>query len=348
MQGRYFVKAKTQAKLCDPELLEARSLHFSRLEALYAGRPLDHAFVLNGIVGNSPTDPYTEPERWVDEALDNLADQSERTMDSVVFRPLVLEFGPYGVHFIDRIFGAHVYHTGDQWWVDCLESPIGELKYPDLDTDDTWQLTRKLAEVFLACEITVPLFGLPTLSSALNVAVNLYGEEFMVAMLTQPDAVHRDLKVINDLLCDLHRWYLANIPLEQLQPVVAAGRCQPPGFGQLCGCSCHLLPADIYAEFIAPLDDELLSVYPNGGMIHLCGVHTQHIPVWREMKSVRAIQINDRASEDLEIYFNELRDDQMIYLNLTSAMTVERAMSITGGRRIVFIADIPEPLALKT
>ena len=96
----------------------------------------------------------------------------------------------------------------------------------------------------------------------------------------------------------------------------------------------------MYDEFIAPLDDELLSVYPNGGMIHLCGVHTQHIPTWRGMESVRAIQVNDRASEDLEIYFNELRDDQIIYLNPIATMTVERAMEITGGRRIVFVADL--------
>jgi hypothetical protein len=102
----------------------------------------------------------------------------------------------------------------------------------------------------------------------------------------------------------------------------------------------------MYREFVAPLDDKLLSTYPNGGMIHLCGEHTQHIPVWREMESVRAIQVNDRASEDLDIYFNELRDDQIIYLNTTPNMTVERAMEITGGRRLVIVAEVPKPLKI--
>jgi hypothetical protein len=46
-----------------------------------------------------------------------------------------------------------------------------------------------------------------------------------------------------------------------------------------------------------------------------------------------------KYSLPMEIYFNELRDDQMIYLNPTSTMTVERAMEITGGQRIVFAAD---------
>lgn len=337
------MRKETKDRLCAPELLAARELHISRLKALYSGETLDHPFFLNGVVGSSSVDPYTEPDRWVGEALDSLVEQSERTKDPAVFRPLVVEFGPYGVHFIDRMFGAHVYRKEDQWWVDCLESPIGELEYPDLDTDDTWRVAREIAEAFVAREVTAPLFGLATLSSALNIAVNLYGEEFVVSMITQPAAAHHDLKVINDVICDLHRWYLANIPLEQLQPVAAAGRCQPPGFGQLCGCTCHLLPADMYDKFVAPLDDELLSVYPSGGLIHLCGAHTQHISTWRGMKSVRAIQINDRASEDLEIYFSELRDDQMIYLNPTATMTVERAMEITGGRRIVFVADAPSP-----
>ncbi len=338
------MKNGTQARLCDPELLAARELHFSRLKALYSGELPDRPFFLNGINGHSSANPYTEPDRWIDEALDSLVEQSDRIKDPVVFRPLTVEFGPYGVHFIDRIFGAHVYRKGDQWWVDCLESPIGELEYPALDSSDTWWAARDLAEAFVEREVTVPLFGIATLSSALNIAVNLYGEQFVVSMLTQPDAARHDLKVINDLICDLHRWYLANIPVEQIQLVVAAGCCQPPGFGQLCGCTCHLLPADMYDEFIAPLDDELLSVYPNGGMIHLCGVHTQHIPAWRGMRSVRAIQINDRASEDLEIYFDELRDDQIIYLNPTATMTVDRAMEITSNRRIVYVADLTNPV----
>ncbi len=336
------MKDETKAKLCDPELTAARDLHFSRLKALYSGEALEHPFFLNGIGGASSADPYTEPERWVDEVLDSLAEQSETLTNLATFRPLTVEFGPYGVHFIDRIFGAHVYRHTDQWWADFLESPVGELEYPDLDADDTWNLAKRLAEAFVASGVTVPLFGLATLSSALNIAVNLYGQEFMVSMLQKPDAAHHDLRIINDLLCDLHRWYLDNIPMEQLQPVVAAGRCQPPGFGQLCGCTTHLLSSSVYNEFVAPLDDELLSIYPNGGMVHLCGAHTHHTSTWRGMESVRAIQVNDRANWDLEIYFNELRDDQMIYLNPSDGMTVDMAMEITGGRRIVFVANAEE------
>jgi hypothetical protein len=81
-------------------------------------------------------------------------------------------------------------------------------------------------------------------------------------------------------------------------------------------------------------------------MIHLCGTHTHLIPIWREMASLRAVQMNDRAAEDLEIYFHELRDDQMLYVNPCANMPVERIMDITGGRRVVIVADIDEPLAV--
>ena len=107
----------------------------------------------------------------------------------------------------------------------------------------------------------------------------------------------------------------------------------------MCGCSTQLLSPELYRDFIAPLDDRLLSVYPHGGMIHLCGAHTQHIPVWRDMQSLRAIQLNDRAAEDLAYYFNNLRNDQILYVNPCDTMPIDRILAITGGRRTVLVAE---------
>lgn len=337
------MKSETRARLNDPRLLQVREAHFARLEDLFANRFLSQAFVLQGIVGQSDVDAYADPEGWVDAALDDLAGRADAALDSKVFRPLVLECNPYVVHFVDRMFGLHVYMNERHWWSECLLTSMGALRPPDLDKDDTWRLAQRIAKAFLDLEVTVPLFGLPTIASPLNILVNLYGEAALAAMIEQPPVVHHDLRVINDLLCGLHHWYREHIPAAQLQPVVAAGRCQPRGFGQICGCTTHLLSAGMYRDYIAALDDELLSVYDHGGMIHLCGVHRQHIPVWREMRSLRAVQLNDRAAEDLETYFHELRDDQVIYLNSTATMTVERGMEITDGRRLVIVADVKDP-----
>ena len=99
-----------------------------------------------------------------------------------------------------------------------------------------------------------------------------------------------------------------------------------------------------YREFVAPLDDQLLSTYPGGGMIHLCGTHTQHISTWNEMRSLRALQLNDRAAEDLAIYTHEMRDDVVFYVNPCEGMLIERIMEITAGQRVVIVADVEKPL----
>jgi hypothetical protein len=70
-------------------------------------------------------------------------------------------------------------------------------------------------------------------------------------------------------------------------------------------------------------------------MVHLCGSHLQHLESFREMKELRAFQINDRAAHDLEDYYKGLREDQIIYLNPCDGMTVEKAVKITGGHRLV-------------
>jgi len=335
------ISSATRDRLCEPDLLAIRDGHMARLEALYAGQRLESPLFLWGYRGKGQSNPYVEPEAWVAEALEDLVEHADRLRDPDVFRPLTIEFGPYGVHFVDKILGADVFDldgTGN-WQAHPLQTPVGALEPPDLDRDPTWALARRLALAFLEARVRVPLFGLPTIASALNIAVNLYGQRILLAMLTEPDAVRHDLRVINDLLGALHRHYLACMPLEQLQPVVADRRTQPPGYGQLCGCTTQLVSPSQYAELIAPLDAELLSLYPHGGMIHLCGVHAQHNPVWREMASLRAVQMNDRAVDDLGVYLTELREDQMLYANAYDQMPVERILTTTSGHRTVVVAD---------
>lgn len=325
--------------LNDPSLLSIRDAHFARLAGIFEGKRPEKPFMLWGCVGSGQADPYSDTETWMLEAAGDLAGKTECLHDPDVFRPLVIEFGLYGVHFVDRVFGAHVYELREKnnWQVCPLDQPVGRLMPPDLESDETWTLAKRAAEAFLALRVYVPLFGLPTIASALNIGMNLYGQELLVAMLENPEAARRDLRLINDVLCHMHRWYLERIPIKQLQPVVAALRTQPPGYGQLCGCSNQLLPPGLYEDFIAPLDDVLLRVYPNGGMIHLCGRHTQHNPVWREMRSLKAVQLNDRASEDLAIYWEELREDQVFYVRPCAGMPVERILQITEGRRVVIM-----------
>ena len=341
------LREKTRLFLNDQALIDKRDMWFERLLNLFEGRPdaynEKYVFSVHGFVPR-PADesmPYTDPENWVIECLEMLSDLPE--MQRNRFMPLCVEYPIYGVHFIDKMFGADVFFKDGQWNARYLKTPIGKLEMPDLEKDETWMLARRAAKAFLDADVKLPLFGLPTLSSALNIMVNLYGGDALIAMIEDEENALNDLTVINNLIRALHKWYLDTIPHKQLQPVISWERTQPPGFGQLCGCTTQLLSGKMYERLIAPLDDQLLSDYPNGGMIHLCGAHSQHIETFRNMKNLRALQLNDRASHDLKLYLDGLREDQIIYLAPCEGMSIEKALEISKGKRIVLPAPINAP-----
>ncbi|MCE5327246.1 MAG: hypothetical protein LLG01_12630 [Planctomycetaceae bacterium] len=334
------IKSETRRILNDPEFLALQQGGLERLGRLFAGQTPEKPFVLAGQVSGGQCNLYDEPERWITEALDDLAGKVSTLKDADVYRPLSVAPWPYGVHFIDRIFGADVYELDPgNWQVRVLKTPVGTLPRPDLAADPTWNTVRRLATAFTEAQVCVPFYGCPVLSSALNIGLNLYGQELLVAMMVDPEAARRDLRVINDVILDLHRWYRGHVPRAQLQMVETYGRIQPPGHGQICGCSTHLLSPELYEQFIAPLDEEVFALYEHGGMIHLCGTHAQHIGAWRGSKVFRAFQMNDRAAQDFEQYYDRLRDDQVMYVNINPAIGVsrQRVMNHSHGRRVVLI-----------
>ncbi len=337
----------TLERLKAPEVISAFEFHSQRLAALFAGERLEHIFALAGVNAYS-YDVITPWQQWLPSALDWLATHAALAEDCITFRPLIVNWDPRGVHFIDHLFGADVFQLEDTTWqAYYLEQPIGQLEPPDLEINETWRQCREFALTFTELDLPAVTFALPTLSSALNIGVNLYGQRLLETLLMEPEAAHHDLQVINATIRKLHAWYRANLPAERMQCIVPCGRFQPPGYGQLCGCTCQLVSAGQYAEFLAPLDGALLGDYPGGGMIHLCGAHFQHIPLWREMTSLRAVQTNDRASEDLEAYHQGLREDQIIYPHPCEEMPVERILELTGGRRIVLCAHLTELMPVR-
>jgi hypothetical protein len=332
-------KAKTI--LNNQSYIEKQAKWFKRLDNLFNNKQdpfLDeYVFVLNGIEGRGQCDMYKNVEKWMIDCLEDLANRIGETENEFIFAPACISYPLYGVHFVDKIFGANVFFKDDQWWCDYLKTPIGSLSMPDLNNNEVFTLAKRSCQVFLDQDVALPLFGLPTIASALNIILNLYGQEILIAMLMEPDTVKHDLRIIQDVLLALHKWYQDVIPVKNLQPVVPTQRTQPYNYGQICGCSTALISSDCYKEFIEPLDAELLGIYKNGGMIHLCGSHLQHIESFRNMKELRAVQINDRASRDLKTYYNELREDQIIYLNPSKEMTVEKALKITHGDRLIIV-----------
>ena len=84
-----------------------------------------------------------------------------------------------------------------------------------------------------------------------------------------------------------------------------------------------------------PLDNALLGIYPHGGMIHLCGAHEHLLPLFAKMENLKSVQLNDRASEGLEHYVKELREDQVIYLIPCKGMPIEKALEIAKGKKLI-------------
>lgn len=320
-------------------LCKKRDEWFDRLQAVFDGKDSEKGVIrIRGAYGRTAVSFYDEPEKYIDACIADIIEQrAQNILNDETFVPICIRSGVYGVHFIDKIFGANVYSKDNQWYNDYLTTPIGSLQEPDLESNETFDLVVRMAKRFSQVGGKFALFGLPTIASALNIAINLYGQEMLISMIEEPELARRDLETINRVLVKAHRILKGIIPRQQLQPVVATLRTQPPGYGQICGCSTHLVGAELYRELVADLDEEVLNVYENGGMIHLCGDHVQHLETFKNMKSLKAIQLNDRASEDLQLYFEGTREDQIIYLECCEGMPEERALEITKGRRLVLM-----------
>ena len=324
-------------RLTRPDLVAKRRAWEKRL----ADRD-DTPLCLRGVLARGVTDMSADPQQRMQEALSQLADRVHILGDEEVFRPLSVCAALHGVHFVDKLFGADVYeleNEPDNWQTRYLTSPIGSLARPNLDNHPTWAIAKAFARAFVDSGVTVPVFMLPTVASALNIGMNLYGQELLMAMMLEPEAAQRDLQTINDVLIEIHDWYRATVPIDRLHQVACGGRYQPPGCGQICGCSTQMIACEQYEQFIAQKDDAVLSRYPNGGMIHLCGSHTQHIPVWKQMKSLTAVQVNDRAAEDLEIYLREM-SEKVYYVAPCEAMPRERIEQFAIDHKIIIVGEV--------
>ena len=337
-----------------PEIEEAYAYHKARIAALYAGEQPSEVIAIaggwfgnfHGLRGTNDIDMLKDPDAWIDDVLSDMAEKAVAASDRVTFRPLVMELDPLGVHYIDAILGANVYFHNDQVWSDPLTCDLEELSMPDLSQSEVFQASLRLAK--RAVEVSQGHFFVttPVLSCPINIGINIFGQQLLEALISRPDAARHALRIINDVIAACIRAFSEVIPESIRRNFVAENRYTPPGFGEIDGCATQLVSARQYEEFFAPLDEELLDISPYGGLIHLCGASAQHIPVWREMKKLRSVQLNDRAAEDVELYFRGLRPDQILYVAQTETTPLKRILEITGGQRLIFQGVLEKPIRL--
>jgi hypothetical protein len=327
------LKDETRAILSDPELLEIQARYFADMESVYAGAN-DRPFVLSGFYGGTGEPSAGPMEEQVARGLDDLAAQAEFMRDDRVFRPLCFDVSTYGEDFGEYLFGLEKL-APDAGRLPRLNTPVGTLDPPPLETCPAWQNAKAQTEMFLELDLPLPLFSGSYMTSPLVEAVNLYSEDFLVAALQDPDAAMHDLRALCDVQVQMRKWYVDNVPVEQLQWVAPRLRGTLPGMSQIDGCTAQLVSPELYAEMIAPLDAESLMVAPRGGMIHICGYHSHHLPTWRNADWLRALQLSGDAMTDLPLYHNELRDNQVTYVSPHATMELEQIMEVTGGKRTI-------------
>lgn len=336
------------------EIEAVQAEHRERIAALYRGEALDHVPSVagpffgasHGLWGTNEIDMLAEPERWLDDVLADMSRQADVLREPVTFCPGMVEMDALGVRYIDALFGAPVRFYEKQVWSEGLPCAVAELARPDVASHPVFQQSLRLAR--LAVEVTQGrlLIANPVLSCAANIGMNLFGGRLLEATILEPEGAARALGTISDVIGECTQAFVEAIPPALRRNSVGESRYAPPGFGQIDGCATQLLSAETYREFFAPLDAGVLRLSPHGGMVHLCGAHAQHIPVWREMPELRSVQLNDRAAEDLELYVRGLRDDQIVYVGPTDTMPVERILAITGGRRVVLQCYLAEPVGV--
>lgn len=326
------------------EIEAVQAMHRSRVAALFAGEPVEPPMAISapwygrshGLAGNNEIDMLREPQAWLEDVLADMARKApEACRDRRTFRPPVIELDALGVHFIDALFGARVYFHAGQVWNDELPLDLDDLRAPDLESSELMRSLLDLAEQAVQASGGKLLVGMPVLSCAINVGINLFGERMLEALGRRPDAARHALTEINATILGALRAFSAVIPIEIRRSSVSEDRYMPPGFGFIDGCATQLVSARHYREFFMPLDRAVLAQSPHGGMIHLCGAHAHLIRSFAEMPELRAVQINDRAVEDLQEYFTKLRSDQILYILPSTTWPAERILAYTGGRRIV-------------
>ena len=314
------------------ELQKHFEYHDGRIRDAFAGRPSREPIFLAGLPAHEEEDMLSDFSKVKDRALADIENILPALGKNTFYSP-VAEIWPFGVHYLDALFGCKVFYRSGTIFAEKLSCGPGGLKRPDLGRSDVFLRSYELAKFLLDSVPSDIKISTPVLSSPLNIAMNLFGGEFLVALMEKRNEAISALEKITGTIVELHRVFGMLGP--RVRHYAVSSRYTPDGFGHICGCSTHLVSGKTYAEEIAAFDEQVLSVYPQGGTIHLCGKHLQHVDIFKKMKKLRGVQINDAAADDFSGYLDGLREDQVIYVAPTPSEPVQKILEMGKGRRVI-------------
>lgn len=211
-------------------------------------------------------------------------------------RTLYEHFGEYGIgeknpkrrpllgtdllaagYLLSEIMGCQIiYEEDNSPQVVCMnldEEEIADVKAPDLDMSEVWGRTQKqidyLLEHYDHVETYVNLMGIQ------NIAMDLMGQDALLAYYTAPDEMEGLLSEITKLSIDVGKRFKA-LSNDISGGVTAIIRQTVPEAYLTSNCSVEMVSNDLYEKFLLRCDQQLADAFKPFA-VHHCGRTMEHV-----------------------------------------------------------------------
>lgn len=184
----------------------------------------------------------------------------------------------YGNYFMPALFGCEIMYVRDQApgfkALDGSFEGMRSLRVPNFEKSPV--MARLLSDTDALRKQYGESQGLGWINtgSPLNVAVNIYGEDFLMACAAEPEVAQHVLRVVGETMFRLYREYSA---------VVSPERHPLPniswGYGN---CPAVMLSPRMYREVVLPID-KWMRQQVHQFYLHHCGVFDDYIDLYIEL-----------------------------------------------------------------
>ena len=154
----------------------------------------------------------------------------------------------------------------------------------------------------------------PDFQGPIDVLEVIWGSDFFLALVDEPETIHRLLTLITDFyIAAMKRWQ-SIVP--QADPEISChwGMLQP-GQVMIRDDSAMNLPPDFFAEYIKPYDQRILQEL-GGGAIHACGRVDHWTGFLAEMKGLKALNMSQPHLNDMDKVLTDTVDRGVAIIDL--------------------------------
>lgn len=153
------------------------------------------------------------------------------------------------------------------------EDSIEEIKAPDLDKNEVWERTQRQIDYLKSnyghVETYVNLMGIQ------NIAMDLMGQELLLAYYTAPDEAEELLGEITKLSIEVGKRFKA-LSGDISGGVTSIVRKTMPEVYLTSNCSVEMISNELYEKFLLKHDKRLADVLGSFG-VHHCGGSMEHV-----------------------------------------------------------------------